>query len=50
MDFELIIDALPKLLKATQMTLVLVGMTAVIGLILAFGLAVLRVSKKRYLK
>jgi polar amino acid transport system permease protein len=50
MDFELIIDALPKLLKATQMTLILVGMTAVIGLILAFGVAMLRVSKKRYLR
>nr|WP_319492998.1 ABC transporter permease subunit [uncultured Desulfobacter sp.] len=50
MDFELIIDSLPKLLKATQMTLALMGITAVVGLVLAFGVAMLRVSKKKYLK
>nr|WP_321396719.1 ABC transporter permease [uncultured Desulfobacter sp.] len=50
MDFELIIDSLPKLLKATQITLALVGITAVVGLVLAFGVAMLRVSKKKYLK
>lgn len=50
MDFELIIDALPKLLKATEMTLVLVGITAVAGFILAFVVAMLRVSPKRYLR
>lgn len=50
MDFELIIESLPKLLKATELTLLLVGMTIILGIVLAFVVALLRVSPKKYFR
>jgi len=48
MDFSLMLTALPKLLKATELTLLLVGMTVVLGLALSFVVALMRVSPRWY--
>ncbi len=50
MDFELMAESLPKLLKATELTLLLVGITICFGLILSFLVAFLRLSPKKYFK
>lgn len=50
MDFALMAESLPKLLKATELTLLLVGMTIVLGLALSVVVALLRVSPRKYLR
>jgi len=50
MDFSLMLTSLPKLLKATELTLLLVGTTVVIGLALSFIIALLRVSPRWYFR
>lgn len=50
MDFNLMLESLPKLLKATELTLLLVGMTIVLGLALSFVVALLRVSPRKYFR
>nr|WP_320012756.1 ABC transporter permease [uncultured Desulfobulbus sp.] len=49
MDVVLMLEALPKLLRATELTLLLVGMTLVLGLALSFVVVLLRVSNKKIL-
>lgn len=47
MDFALMWESLPQLLRATQLTLLLVGVTLVCGLGLSLIIAFLRVSPKK---
>jgi len=47
MNFELIQTSLPKLLKGVPLTLELVGISLAIGLVLAVGIALMRVSNSR---
>jgi len=49
MDFELMGQSLPQLLKGTLLTLELVGLALVIGMAVAVPIALLRVSKRRWL-
>jgi octopine/nopaline transport system permease protein len=48
-DFGLIIDALPKILGGIGLTFQLLVLSAVLGLILAIGIMLMRVSGKWYL-
>ena len=50
MDFDLIIDALPKLIQASGLTLVLVGLDLCLGIIFALFVALCRVSKNALLR
>lgn len=50
MDFELMMESLPELLKGTILTFELVSISIVIGIILAVPIALLRVSRNRLLK
>ncbi|WP_320172378.1 ABC transporter permease subunit [Maridesulfovibrio sp.] len=50
MDFELMMKSIPKLLAATELTLLLVGLTLVLGLALSLVVAFLRVSRKKYFR
>lgn len=50
MDVELIIDALPKLLHATELTLLLVALDLSLGIIFALIVALCRVSKNPFLR
>jgi polar amino acid transport system permease protein len=50
MDMELIFDSFPILLEATRLTLLLVGADIVLGLVLAFVVALCRVSKNKCLR
>jgi His/Glu/Gln/Arg/opine family amino acid ABC transporter permease subunit len=49
-DFELILESLPELLKSTLLTLELVAVSMVIGMIVAIPLALMRVSRFPWLK
>ncbi len=46
MNFQAIIDSLPKLLSGTVLTLELVGISLLIGLLLALPMALMRVARK----
>ncbi len=46
MNFQAIIDSLPKLLSGTVLTLELVGISLVIGLLLALPMALMRVARR----
>ena len=50
MDFQLMIESLPKLLNGTVLTLELVALSMILGMILAFPLALMRVSRQLWLK
>ena len=49
MDFELMINSLPKLLNATLITLKLLSASLVAGLIIGLGFAILRLSKNIFI-
>jgi len=46
MNFQAILDSLPKLLSGTVLTLELVGVSLLIGLLLALPMALMRVSRR----
>lgn len=46
MNFQAILDSLPKLLSGTVLTLELVGISLVIGLLLALPMALMRVARR----
>lgn len=46
MNFQAILDSLPKLLSGTVLTLELVGISLLIGLLLALPMALMRVSRR----
>ncbi|MEH6522989.1 ABC transporter permease [Sulfitobacter sp.] len=48
-DFSIIVDALPKMLMGIGLTFQLLVVSAVLGLILAIGLMLMRISGKWYL-
>lgn len=50
MDFQLILESLPKLLNGTLLTLKLVALSMVFGMILAIPLALMRVSQPLWLR
>jgi polar amino acid transport system permease protein len=50
MDFNLMIESLPKLLKGTLLSLELVALALVLGLVIAIPLALLRTSRLPWLK
>lgn len=50
MDFGLMLDSIPRLLMATQLTLILVGSTLVMGLALSLVVAWMRVSPNKYFR
>jgi His/Glu/Gln/Arg/opine family amino acid ABC transporter permease subunit len=50
MDFQLILESLPKLLNGTLLTLKLVALSMVLGMILAIPLALMRVSQPLWLR
>lgn len=50
MDFNLMIESLPKLLKGTLLSLELVALAMVLGMVIAIPLALMRVSKLPWLK
>ncbi len=50
MDFNLMIESIPKLLKGTLLTMELVTLAMVLGLMIAIPLALLRTSKLPWLK
>jgi len=49
MDFTIIIDSLPSLLKATLMTILLAGISIVIALLIGFITAIVRIIKVKFL-
>ncbi len=49
MDLELMVDALPKLIRATSTTLILASCSVVFGFLLSIPIAVMRLSKSRVL-
>ncbi len=50
MDFNLMIESLPKLLKGALLSLELVALAMVLGMVIAIPLALMRVSKLPWLK
>ena len=46
MNFQAILDSLPKLLSGTVLTLELVGISLLVGLLLALPMALMRVSRR----
>ncbi len=50
MDLELMLESLPKLLKGTLLTFELVGLSVVLGMMLAVPVALMRVSRRPWLK
>ena len=49
MDFTIIIDSLPSLLKATLMTIFLAGISIIIALVIGFFTAIIRILKVKVL-
>ena len=49
MDFDLMLNSFPKLLNATLITLKLLSLSLIIGLILGFCFAILRISKNIFI-
>ena len=49
MDFDLMLNSFPKLLNATLITLKLLSLSLIIGLILGFCFAILRLSKNIFI-
>jgi octopine/nopaline transport system permease protein len=49
MDFELMINSLPKLLKATGITLKLLSVSLIIGLLIGLFFAILRLNKNIFI-
>lgn len=49
MDFQLILESLPKLLSATLLTLNLVAVSMALGMVLAVPIALLRLSKHKWM-
>ena len=49
MDFTIIIDSLPSLLKATLMTIFLAGISIIIALVIGFFTAIIRILKIKVL-
>ena len=50
MDFQLMLESLPKLLSGTLLTFKLVALSLIFGLILAIPLALLRVAHPKWLR
>ncbi len=46
MDFELVIDSIPKLLEGALLTIEITALSVVIGLAFSLPLALMRVSRK----
>ena len=49
MDFELMINSIPKLLIATVTTLKLLSLSLIFGLIIGLIFAILRINKNKFL-